>query len=70
MGMMQCRMILHGLDFDMSGVYDEEEEPVKMNCELLRPQGSETLRRQGPVVNVIMLNLTRANLHSCWGPCN
>ena len=47
MVMMQCRMILHGLDFDMSGVHDEEEEPVKMYCELLRPLGSETLRRQG-----------------------
>ena len=35
------------LGLDMSGVYDEEEEPVKVNCEKLRPQGSETLRRQG-----------------------
>ena len=37
------------LGFDLSGVYDEEEEPVKVNCGKLRSQGSETLRHQGPV---------------------
>ena len=50
------------LGFDISGVYDEEEElpRCKVNCELLpgrRRQESETLRCQGvPVVNVIMLD--------------
>jgi len=57
------------LGFDISGVYDEEGElpRCKVNCELLPGRKSETLRCQGvPVVNVIMLDLTRANLHSCW----
>ena len=50
MGMMPCRMTLHALDFDMSGVYDEKELRKKSlsrwileSCE---PRESETLRRQ------------------------
>ena len=45
MGMMQCRMILHGqLDFDMSGVYDEEEEPVKGESSIAAATGKREAR--------------------------
>ena len=46
--MMQCRMILHGqLDFDMSGVYDEEEEPVKVDFGKLRATGKRDFEASG-----------------------